>query len=475
MWEPLNNIAQTWWNWQWPMLWQTALLIGIIVVIDLLIRKWAWPQLRYSLWLLVLVKLLLPPGLASSVSVTAPLSEVAKQTIAVPQPSSPSSTSIETTPSPALPTALPMPVIDVPTITTPVIQEAPPIESIETPIRIDWQTYVMATWLVGVVTLAFALTYRFHKLHREHRPSDQQIPDWFENELRQVAQDLKLRRLPQVVVSHRVCCPAVFGLFRPILLVPEESLPNMSPSDARHILLHELAHIVRGDLLVHSLHMLLLIAYWPNPLLWLMRKHLQNLRELCCDATVARYLKEDTPAYRETLIETAKGLLAQPVDPGLGLLGLFENSSWILTRLQWLEKKTWRYWRLRIAMVALVVLVMITCVLPMAPSKAQTSEEVADVNISKTADLDSMVQNDSLVKLLGICDYPVEDEDWWNTQGEIIPNGTIARLNGISKDIKKLAISINCSPFKSPRITSRISASPGRCRIVHVAVIFLLT
>ena len=43
------------------MFWQVGLLILLIGCIDLLIRKWAWPQLRYALWSLILVKLLLPP------------------------------------------------------------------------------------------------------------------------------------------------------------------------------------------------------------------------------------------------------------------------------------------------------------------------------------------------------------------------------------------------------------------------------
>jgi hypothetical protein len=43
------------------MFWQVGLLILLIGGIDRLIRKWAWPQLRYALWSLILVKLLLPP------------------------------------------------------------------------------------------------------------------------------------------------------------------------------------------------------------------------------------------------------------------------------------------------------------------------------------------------------------------------------------------------------------------------------
>ena len=62
--EYLNQAAQVWWDWMSAMFWQVGLLIILIATIDLLIRKWAWPQLRYALWSLVLIKLVLSPTLS---------------------------------------------------------------------------------------------------------------------------------------------------------------------------------------------------------------------------------------------------------------------------------------------------------------------------------------------------------------------------------------------------------------------------
>ena len=152
--------------------------------------------------------------------------------------------------------------------------------------------------------------------------------------------------------------------------MPAKKFKTMTRQDTEHILLHELAHIKRGDLLVHAVYMIVQIAYWFNPLLWIIRRTLQNLRELCCDATVAKLLREDTVHYRQTLLETARQLLAEPVDPGLGLLGLFENNNWLVTRLRWLEKNTWKNRPLRIATIILLVAVMTACVLPMAQAKS---------------------------------------------------------------------------------------------------------
>jgi beta-lactamase regulating signal transducer with metallopeptidase domain len=46
------------------MLWQASLVIGIVFLLDLLLRRRARAALRCALWLLVLVKLFLPPSLA---------------------------------------------------------------------------------------------------------------------------------------------------------------------------------------------------------------------------------------------------------------------------------------------------------------------------------------------------------------------------------------------------------------------------
>mgnify|MGYP001172730636 CR=1 FL=1 len=225
----------------------------------------------------------------------------------------------------------------------------------------------MLTWMLGTAILTVWLVVRLLGFGREYLKDDgqYQLPERFYAQLHAAGERLKLRRLPRVILANKVSCPAVFGIFCPVLLMPAEQFRTMSNPDTEHILLHELAHIKRGDLIVPAIYMVLQIIYWFNPLLWMIRKTLQNLRELCCDAAVARLLRENTVHYRRTLLETARQLLAEPVDPGLGLLGLFENSNWLVTRLQRLEKKTWKNCPLRIATVITLVSVMTVCVLPL--------------------------------------------------------------------------------------------------------------
>lgn len=369
--EQWNSVTAVWWEWMLSIFWQVGTLIVLVGVVDLVIRRWVWPQLRYAMWLLVLVKLVLPPGLTSPASLTSKLQPFAKETLALssqtPEQPDVADSASYPLPRPALeyqPINEPLPSIAQEPPAQPAVSENLPLPQV----KLHWKFYPMLVWFLGVWILTGWFVLYWRRLARQFRNSStaESLPDWFFDSVRETADLIGLRRVPKVAVSSTIATPAVFGVFRPMLLMPTANLDTLSRRDGRHILLHELAHIKRRDPLVHTVNLLLQIVYWFNPLLWLVRKQLQHLRELCCDATVAKVLKENTIAYRETLLETAKRLLAKPVEPGLGLLGLFENSHRIVTRLQWLEKKTWKHGRLRFAVVLIALAFMGACILPMA-------------------------------------------------------------------------------------------------------------
>jgi hypothetical protein len=151
-----------------------------------------------------------------------------------------------------------------------------------------------------------------------------------------------------------------------VLLLPEHYLNDLSREEAEHVLLHELCHVKRGDLWIHGLVLLLQVAYWFNPFLLWANWQLRHVREMCCDQTLAARLQDRTDAYRQTLLNTARELLTEKVEPGMGLLGVFEEPFWLVARIRWLEKKTWHHRKSIAATAALVILGMAVLVMPMA-------------------------------------------------------------------------------------------------------------
>jgi beta-lactamase regulating signal transducer with metallopeptidase domain/DUF4097 and DUF4098 domain-containing protein YvlB len=385
--EQINHIAQLWWSGTIAMFWQVGVLIILIGCADLIIRRWAWPQLRYALWLMVLIKLILPPTISLSTSVTSGLEPLAKQIVAQENrrenlnPATATilanfENSVAESPAETLSSR------DVVTEQQPIVvftgSENVAGESLSAShIRPIWQVYAMAVWLAGMLILGGWLILKLLHLRKADRrlATTASLPESFYTAIARCAKSLGLCRVPKVVLTRKVECPAVFGVVRPVLLMPVGYLSKMTRKDTEHMLLHELAHIKRGDLWVHGFYMLLQVVYWYNPLLWLVRSQMHHLRELCCDATVARLLKERISEYRQTLIDVARRFLTKPTEPGLGLLGLFEDTNRLLVRLNWLKKETWRYQKMKKLTIITTIALMFAFVLPMAQAQDKPATE----------------------------------------------------------------------------------------------------
>lgn len=103
--------------------------------------------------------------------------------------------------------------------------------------------------------------------------------------------------------SREIGAPAVVGIFRPVVLVPESS---QTWSEARwaSVLLHERAHVAAFDLAVQALASIACSLHWFNPLAWLAMRRLRLERELAADEAVLR-AGTKASSYAEDLLAVA--------------------------------------------------------------------------------------------------------------------------------------------------------------------------
>jgi bla regulator protein BlaR1 len=367
--QAINNLADFWWQWMSSMFWQVSLLILFISVVDFFIRKWAWPQVRYALWLLILLKLFIPPTWSMRTSIVSNVQPRVQEHIVQRLPM----TSLAPIQNKVDNAVAEKPAIhDDKMVATesPKDAETIPTAAYGIPsneIRLTWQSFAMGFWLLGILLFSGLLIGKMARLRYWHKQQEKrEIPKWFHEVLVKTARHFELTRLPAIVFNDKAITPAVYGLFRPVMLLPTKYFDNLSEEEAQHVLLHELAHLKRGDLWLHGLTLFMQIIYWFNPLLIWVRRQMKHVREICCDLTVANVLREKTPAYRQTLLNTARELLTETVEPGLGMLGVFEEPFRLVTRLKWLEKKTWEHRKKILGAAFVVSLLLAVSVLPMA-------------------------------------------------------------------------------------------------------------
>jgi len=112
----------------------------------------------------------------------------------------------------------------------------------------------------------------------------------------------------------------VFGVFRPVLLLPDGIGDRLAPAELRAILAHELCHVHRRDNLATLMHMVVEAVFWFHPLVWWLGARLMDERERACDEEVLRRGSE-AEAYAEGILKVCELYLQSPLKCVAGVTG----------------------------------------------------------------------------------------------------------------------------------------------------------
>ncbi len=100
------------------------------------------------------------------------------------------------------------------------------------------------------------------------------------------------------------------------LLVPADLWNSLTATQRDALILHELAHLRRGDHWVRHFELFVFVLHWWHPVSWWARHELQEAEEECCDAWVVRALPDSAGDYADLIVETV-AYLSQRRNPAL--------------------------------------------------------------------------------------------------------------------------------------------------------------
>jgi len=153
-------------------------------------------------------------------------------------------------------------------------------------------------WILGMALLSlfFIISHiRFRKDYVTALPVENDfIKRWLHS--------ANLFRKIQVKQSDRIAIPMTYGILKPIILFPKTT--NWQDKEGlNYVLIHELAHVKRFDVLFKFIISLTLWVHWFNPLVWVMYVLVNRDIELACDeATLCIHGYGTKRAYAYTLI-----------------------------------------------------------------------------------------------------------------------------------------------------------------------------
>ena len=293
-----------------------ALLLGKRFLKDKISRQW-----QYYIWLIVLLRLLLPFG--PEVSLMGKAYQAVDQAISQTVPLPPQQNAPGDNLAPAAGAE----------------QHNEPVNSPADDITTAHQfqdigvlliNHIWLVWLVAALGLLIRKITIYQGFVRYIKAGLTPVSDIQRlNELSIVAEQLGIKKPIELCVNPLVSSPLLIGFFHPCVVLPSADIPE---KDFRYIVLHELTHYKRGDMFYKWLVQVTVCLHWFNPLVHLMSREITKACEFSCDeAVLAKMGSSNAQDYGKTLLDAMAAV--GRYKENLGAVTLSENKELLKERL----------------------------------------------------------------------------------------------------------------------------------------------
>jgi HEAT repeat protein/beta-lactamase regulating signal transducer with metallopeptidase domain len=176
--------------------------------------------------------------------------------------------------------------------------------SAESSSSVDLATVVVSIWLIGTLILLGRFALGLIVVRRIARRARVVSGESWHALVGRCAKSLGIRSPVEFKQSDQVAMPFACGLIKPTIVLPTSSA-QWSAERREAVLMHEFAHISRGDLAMNTLSHFVRALYWFHPLAWLAAYRLRVEGERACDDAVLRAGARPS-AYAEHLLSIVR-------------------------------------------------------------------------------------------------------------------------------------------------------------------------
>ena len=287
----------------------SSIMILLVLAAKALFKKKVSSKIMSFLWIMILMRLLFPITIDSPIHMDKMIPDRAESEIASLQPQTTEDTEktgnyIQTKPdvtvSNTVNAANEQP--EVKKVTSSFFEQATGyMESISI-----WM-YVCIIWALGAIVLFFKKIIGYSRFKSRvkkcKRMDDLLLIKAFRNSKRQ----LGINKHVSLLSCKYINIPITFGVINPVILLPHSFQDKIDNQKLRMIVMHELCHIKRLDVLKNYLWLIATTIYWFNPLVWIAYKNYASTIELICDELVLKNVSnEESYVYSESLLDVMK-------------------------------------------------------------------------------------------------------------------------------------------------------------------------
>jgi beta-lactamase regulating signal transducer with metallopeptidase domain len=145
--------------------------------------------------------------------------------------------------------------------------------------------YIFVIWVAGVILFSIYHILGWHHARGFVRRGTSSVPTEWQARFEKLRDELRVKKFVTLLRSSLVKVPCVVGWMKPVILVPVSMFTSLDPSEIEMILVHELAHVRRYDVLINIVQTAMETLFFFNPAIWWLSRQIRTEREDCCDDT----------------------------------------------------------------------------------------------------------------------------------------------------------------------------------------------
>ncbi|AGX44722.1 regulatory protein BlaR1 [Clostridium saccharobutylicum] len=244
-------------------------------------------------------------------------------------------------------------------------------------------TILSFIWLIGVLVTIIYIFLVYKKLRKRIYTKNISNNTEFLTILNQCKNIMQIKKNVLIVETSIIKTPALFGYFKPIILIPKNIQDIISTDKLRYVFFHELSHLKRKDVITNWIITLLKVVYWFNPVVQYGLGKMKEDMEICCDSLALSYTKdEEVKEYGFTIINMIDHFSNSI--PLIGTTSIVNNKSEVRRRIimiKLFDKKAYRFSAMAVASLFIIGGIVLT---DAKTARAINSNNNGAVNVDKT-------------------------------------------------------------------------------------------
>ena len=295
-----------------------SVLVGFILLIRFLIKDYMKKSIIYYLWFILIIKLLIPFGPESKLSLFNLINITSnEETNLVSNNYKLLNEELSSNPSNIINSTIDNDINS--HLDNEIITNDPNEDSINKDnINFSYKEVLFVIWIIGVVIITAKILISYLKLklninkeYKEYKNYDLDI------DISKEIKFLSIKRNIEVRITNEINSPSLCGIINPKILIPLNMINNINKDEMKYIIMHELFHYKRKDIIVSWLTSIVRTIHWFNPIILFGLSTMRSDCESACDEMVLSKLDDnENIKYGNTIINVLHLINSKNTVPG---------------------------------------------------------------------------------------------------------------------------------------------------------------